>query len=305
MNLARPPNGVVAVVVTYFPELVKLNALLESLLQQVDKVVMVDNGSERNLNAWVKNGEIKNLFAIMLGNNYGLAKAQNVGITQARELGAKFILLSDQDSFPSKDMVLKLLMAVKQKQLEGNLVAAVGPKYSDAMQGGLKPFVRVSWLRVHRLDCNHSGQIIQVNHLIASGSLVPVSSLDVIGGMLEPLFIDYVDTEWCLRAWRKGYRLYGVCNATMRHALGDEPNYFFGRYVPVHKPIRHYYMFRNAVWLYQQGWIPFNWKFATGLRLFMKFLYFSIIHPGRLAQTIMIIRGVWDGMVKRMGKYEL
>jgi rhamnosyltransferase len=123
--------------------------------------------------------------------------------------------------------------------------------------------------------------------------------------MREELFIDYVDTEWGLRAWREGYRLFGVCNATMRHGLGDRPYRFFGRYVPIHSPLRHYYLFRNTVWLYRQGWIPWNWKIATARSAIFKLLFFAIVPKDRLSQLRMMFRGLWDGWCGRMGRLEI
>jgi rhamnosyltransferase len=270
----------------------------------VDAVVLVDNGSEKACLAWLDPLNFPGLVPILLDSNQGLAAAQNLAIEKARALGAEFVLLSDQDSLPAPDMVRRLLSFARTKQASGCHLAAVGPSYFDLHQKKLRPFVRVRGLRVRRFDCANPQEVVEVDHLISSGSLIPMTTLDVVGGMREELFIDYVDTEWCLRAWRKGYRLFGVCNATMRHGLGDAPNYFLGRYVPVHGPLRHYYLFRNAVWLYRQGWIPLTWKLATAQRLLLKFLYFSLIPSGRLAQIAMMLRGLGDGLMNRMGCYK-
>ena len=296
--------GVVAVVVTYQPQLDTLGDMLDALAPQVDAVVIVDNSADAAVATWLEDHSGARQETILLRENLGVAAAQNVGIARARERRAEYVVLFDQDSVPAPDMVDCMLAVVRKKQAEGCQLAAVGPRYLDVMQDSLRPFVQIRGMRVRRFDCEHPGDVLEVDHLISSGCLIPLAVLDEVGGMSEPLFIDYVDTEWCLRAWRKGYCLFGVCDAMMQHGLGDKPNYFLGRYVPVHKPLRHYYLFRNAVWLYQQGWIPLTWKLATGKRLVMKFMYFSVIHPGRLAQITMMFRGIRDGLMKRMGRYE-
>jgi rhamnosyltransferase len=43
--------------------------------------------------------------------------------------------------------------------------------------------------------------------------------LDVVGGMNDSLFIDYVDIEWCLRAKNLGYEILGCYRALMNHYL--------------------------------------------------------------------------------------
>ena len=57
--------------------------------------------------------------------------------------------------------------------------------------------------------------------LISSGSLISVETLKVVGLMRDYYFIDYVDTEWCLRAEYLGYKNFVSAQAVMRHTIGD------------------------------------------------------------------------------------
>lgn len=295
---------VVAIVVTYSPDLASLENLLKALASQVDSVIVVDNNSPVDTKQWLVNGAGNRREIVLLTENAGVAAAQNKGIARARGLGAKYVVLFDQDSLPEHDMVYQLLRVAEDKLTAGCRLAAVGPRYFDVIQRSSRPFVQLRGMRVRRHDCQYPGELVPVDHLISSGCLIPIAVLEDVGDMSEPLFIDYVDTEWCFRAWRKGYALYGVCDARMQHGLGDAPNYFFGRYVPIHQPLRHYYLFRNAIWMFRQNWIPLTWKLAMAQRLGMKLLYFSIIPSGRLAQIFMMFKGMRDGVMNRMGRYE-
>lgn len=294
---------VVAVVVTYEADPVQLRALVDAVLGQVDGLVLVDNGDASLYSSLCLDCGAK-VQTLGMGENRGLAAAQNEGIRKANELGAEFVLLLDQDSVPATDMVARLVDAVTTLRDRGLRVAAVGPRYTDQNRADLRPFVRIRNLRVERFDCGPSDQVVQVDHLIASGSLISMAVLDAIGGMREELFIDYVDTEWGLRALREGYRLFGVCGTTMRHGLGDRPYRFMGRYVPIHSPSRHYYLFRNAVWLGRQGWIPWRWRIAITLSALSKALFFALVPRERLSQIQMIFRGLRDGWRGRMGRLE-
>ncbi len=60
-----------------------------------------------------------------------------------------------------------------------------------------------------------------------------------VGLMREEFFVDYVDTEWELRAKTFGLEIYGVFSAQMRHHLGVRPLFFWGK-IPVHAPNRFY-----------------------------------------------------------------
>jgi len=62
---------------------------------------------------------------------------------------------------------------------------------------------------------------MECDFLLSSGSLVPLDVIDKVGGMEEELFIDQVDTEWCLRARSMGYRVFGAFGAILEHRLGE------------------------------------------------------------------------------------
>jgi rhamnosyltransferase len=181
-------------------------------------------------------------------------------------------------------------------------VAAAGPRYLDPRQGNPPPFLRRRGLCIEYLPCPTAETVAEVDYLISSGCLVSLAALEEIGDMAEPLFIDYVDIEWGLRAGAKGYRLLGVCGAAMRHDLGETPILFFGRRVPVHSPLRHYYHFRNAVWLYRQPWVPAAWKLADAWRLLRKYVFYSLFATPRWAHWRMMTTGMRDGLRGRMGR---
>jgi len=297
----RSEGFVVAIVVTYQPDLDALSTLLGAIQQQVDAVVLVDNGSDRPVEAWLARA-YPGYACIPLGRNLGIAKAQNVGIAWAKERRASHVVLFDQDSHPAPDMVERLLSVAHDKALAGIRVAGVGPRYLDKRQENPPPFIQIKGLRVERQHCAGPDAVVDVDYLIASGCLIPMTALDAVGDMREALFIDYVDIEWGLRARRAGYRSFGACGAHMSHDLGDEPIEFFGRKIPLHSPLRHYYHFRNAIWLYRQAWAPRRFKLADGWRLLLKYGFYTAFAAPRYQQWRMMSLGIWHGLIGRMGR---
>lgn len=290
---------IAGIIVSFKPDIEVLRRLVEVALDQVDDLVIVDNGTEVGP-AFSKH---ENLQIISLGDNFGIAAAQNLGIARARALGASHVLLLDQDSLPGDRMVASLLAAMQRQEAAGIRVACVGPNYRDERHGNAKPFVRLKGLRFVRQHCEANGAIVEVDFLIASGCLVPLSVLDEVGPMVDELFIDYVDIEWCLRASSKGYRSFGVCSATMGHALGDTAVKLGGRVVPVHTALRQYYNVRNAVWLCQQSFVSSRWRMALAARLAQYFIFYGLFAAPRLLRLGMMMRGFGDGLFNRMGKY--
>jgi rhamnosyltransferase len=294
--------SIVAIIVTYEPELGALERLLRAVSSQVAAAIVVDNASGRNISQWLRRKNIDNLYCLRLPENQGVAAAQNRGIAWARAREATHVVLFDQDSLPAPDMINRLYGALRLLEQGGSRVCAVGPCYQNQMQHRSQPFVRVRGLVIGRCDCRDDDDVLEVDHLIASGSLIPMAALEEVGEMVEALFIDYIDIEWVLRAQQKGYQAYGVCGAKMLHVLGEKPIPFLGREVVARSPLRHYYLFRNAIWIYRQRWVPSLWKLADGIRLLQRFCFYALFARPRWAHVKMMCLGIWHGWLGRMGK---
>jgi len=298
MQRSSCPPKITGVIVSYNPDMDALRHLATAVAPQLDQLLVVDNGSRDDVGL----GDTMPAEVIRLADNYGIARAQNIGIEQARANGSDYVLLLDQDSVPASDMVVTLLTALSIKEAEGSKVACVGPRYTDSRKLDAAPFVRLEGLRLKRQACERPTAIIDVDFLIASGCLIPLSTIEVVGDMVEEMFIDYVDIEWGLRAQSKGYRSYGVCGALMEHALGDESIAFGKRHVPVHSPLRHYYHVRNAIWLCRQPWLTKRWRIVLLWRVACQFAFFSTMTAPRLQHARMMTVGLFHGIISRMGK---
>jgi rhamnosyltransferase len=152
------------------------------------------------------------------------------------------------------------------------------------------------------LVCADAAARLPIDAAIASGSLLSVEALRLVGGMCEDLFIDLVDIEWCLRARSLGYQSFGVCGALLRHTLGESPRSVGGRKVVHHSPLRSYYFFRNAVWLMRQHHAPFAWKLAAVRQLGLRCLFYTVAVAPRLEYLRMMTLGLWHGIRGRLGR---
>jgi len=295
-------RSIVAIIVTYHPEESEIIQLLRAIESQVSHVVIVDNGSPESVGQVIRQHIPGNGLFISKGYNSGTAGAINTGILEAEKLTASHIVLFDQDACPEPDMVQKLISAMNKKKVECK-VAAVGPKYSDVKGEHASPFVKLRGLKLCRVDCNED-EVVAVDHLISSGCLISMEALGEVGGMEESLFIDYVDTEWCLRAIYQGYSLFGVCSAHMQHDLGDDFVSLFGRTITVRSSLRYYYLIRNGLWLLRQPWVPSAWRVMDACRLVLIYIVYSVFVGTKLMNWKMMTTGIWDGMTGKMGRYE-
>lgn len=293
-----------AIIVTFNPIRDQLTELIAALHGAVARIFIIDNASKADDTTWLESfGTKYDVKLTRLVANIGIAAAQNMGISQALKEPCDCVVLFDHDSKPSHNMISILKKSIEHLESSGIKVAAVGPRYFDARQNNPPPFIEVQGIRVIRKRCDCDSSIVPVSYVIASGSLIPVATLNEVGLMKEELFIDYVDIEWGLRAAQFGYKSFGVCNAFMEHDLGEDPINFFGKSVPLHSPLRHYYLFRNAVYLYKQSYLPTAWKLGDFYRLMLKYGFYTFFAKPRWKHFSMMTKGMLDGLLGRMGKY--
>lgn len=301
-----PPHGqrVIAIVVTYQPGLAELLCLLDAVREQVSLTIVVDNGSTIDVQGFLAGRNDSRIHCLCLGMNRGVAAAQNVGIAWAREQGASFVILFDQDSIPDIGMVALLRRVYQSKMEEGYRVAAVGPRYVDERNCTRAVFSRLCGMRVLTDDCTSPNVGILVDFVISSGSLISLDALSHIGCMTEALFIDQIDIDWGLRAKSLGYQSFGVYNALMTHSLGEAPLIILWHKLLNHSPLRHYYIVRNAIWLISQPYTPLGWRLYFARMILVRYLLYSVWVVPRLTYFTMMTKGLWHGLIGRMGKLE-
>lgn len=294
---------VCAVIVSFQPEPLALRKLVSRIAGQVGAVVLVDNASDglwqQTLRATLaaRGGEL-----LAQPVNVGLAAAQNIGIDWARARGFEHVLLLDQDSEPADGMVAALLTAL-QALAPGTRVGAVGPRFHDRREARHAPFVQIGFPLNRKLWCTSEQQVIACDFLISSGMLVPLAVLDEVGPMDAGLFIDNVDLEWSFRARARGYVLFGACEATMRHRLGDSRRRLplGAGQVVVHGPLRLYYMMRNRLLLYRMPHVPRVWVAQDLPRVLVKLFLFGTLIGPRARNLRCMLRGLRDGLRGRRG----
>ncbi|AOW79004.1 hypothetical protein A3Q34_06080 [Colwellia sp. PAMC 20917] len=221
----------------------------------------------------MKDTTIDNSNIIFLGENKGIATAQNVGIDYCLEQDADIIVFFDQDSVISERFIEKLIAPILNEN--ENIVA---PTFVDAEKGFIYPIVSVSkfGLRTKIIPSKNSASFY-TNTAISSGTAVKTSVFNIVGKMLDNLFIDYVDTEWCLRCHHAGIKVLILPDNQMIHSIGDKSFNVLGFTVPVHSAYRRYYRVRNSFVMLRLKHIP--------IFLGIREVTFSIIHQLLLVIT--------------------
>jgi rhamnosyltransferase len=290
---------VIAVVVAYHPKVGELEASVKGLLINFKAVVVVWNGPHPfKVPTCLKH---KRIHLLDMKDNVGLARALNEGIAKAFQLGAAWVYLSDQDSILPRDFK-KLVLEYSSLIPKHLKISNIGPRYYNEVIGENNSLIRFKFLWLDKYLPSLEELYAEAEYLITSGSFIKKDTFLEVGPMREELFIDFIDIEWSLRARRMGYQSIALTNVTINHRLGDSCITFLGRNYSIHSPLRIYYYFRNAIYLYKQRYISFNWKLIDCSRNVFRFLFFAILVKPRLKYIKMALLGTYHGLIDRMGK---
>ncbi|WP_145006990.1 rhamnosyltransferase [Pseudomonas oryzihabitans] len=248
----KEPSGILAIIATYNPDIPKLEKLLLELDHPEINTIIIDNGSK------VKPVIKSNRAAIIENkNNEGLAAAQNQGVEYAKTKNFEHIIFLDQDSFLSKSSLDSLLDDLRLVSPYYK-VAAIAPLYKEKQHDNrYAHHIKISkYGLLKKIKAKKASKPREVDLLISSGKIIPTKVFDTVGMMNEALFIDYIDTEWCLRAKSKGFHLFSSTRCEMTHTIGDSSDIFLGLTVPIHSPERRYYRARNSIILLGLPHVP-------------------------------------------------
>lgn len=283
-----------SVTVTFNPDIVVLKRQLISLQDQLESLIIVDNGSD---NAY----EIESLafeFDVnfhSLGINRGLSFAQNTGIAIAKEFGSEFILLLDQDSVLDHLFVQNMYSIYTESG-----VGILGPVFYDPISNKFYkgtnyfgPFIKTTKI----------SKLTDVTYVIASGSFFSTKVFDTVGPMNESLFVDYIDVDWSLRAKAMGYRVAMTDMASMSHTIGDSRFSILGKKVSLHGPYRRYFLVRNSFFMVRQTYVPLGYKLRELTLNFARTIISFMLSNDKTLTLKMALKGIRDGILGCYGPY--
>lgn len=289
-------NRVVAVLPTFRPDQ-PVVARIAALRALVDDVIVVDDGSPADAEGVLARISETGVELVRSPENRGIAAALNTGIRRALDSGATHVLTIDQDSSLPHDYVERCLAAFAISPPESRVGVVCAESIGDSPTiAGERTAEGLGILRV----------------AIQSGFVLSAECLRECGLFDEALFIDYVDTEYCLRMADHGYRVVAAPGTRIEHALGEKmPLRRFGRRVvrdgvpatyEYHGPVRRYFITRNSIDLYLRylGRNP-RWVASSLRQELAPFASTMSSGPDRGRQLLATLVGTAHGLVRKRG----
>ena len=260
--------------------------------------LVVDNGSEVSVKETVE--KFPGVSWMQTGKNLGFAGGFNRGMKYAKEWGADYVLIINNDTlFPEKNLLKKLI-----KVLEGSPKAGiVSPKiyFAPEFEFYKEKYVKkdeghVIWYAggyfdwdnirsVHRgIDEVDKGQYDKTEKTkFISGACVLIKRevLEKVGYFTEKLFAYYEDSDWVERIKAAGYEQWYSGETYIYHKVS--------RTSGIGSAWSDYLITRNRFW-FGIKYATFRTKFAL-VREAFKFLIIG--RPAQREGIIDYFRGVW------------
>ena len=290
-----PPSleNICGSVVTYWPD-ERFPANLRPLLSSLSKWLVVDNGSGETTRDRLRALASDRVELIENSENLGVATALNQAARRARALGFDWLLTFDQDSEPADGMLDGLLYACRAFK-DCNHLGMLGTNF--LIEGLGNPF----------FPCKAQNDgLVEMPTVITSGSLLSLSAYEDVGAFREDLFIDGVDSEYCLRLRGAGYVVALTCMPLMRHSLGHlRVHWLLWKKLLVthHSALRRYYITRNGIVIAARYWRrEAAWARTSLWTLGIGFAGVVLFERPKLRKIGAALLGVVDAIRGRRGK---
>lgn len=289
MLLDTKEEKVISIIVTYNPVIDMLTNNINTTLEQVDEVLIVNN-SEYDINIKGYDDRVK---IINNKTNLGISKALNIGITYAKKNNYKYVLLLDQDSLISEKFIEKMLEGFKSDE-----IAMICPN--------------IVYIEGKNKLINKSNKFEEIDYGITSGSLLNINVLNKVKFknnkyFNEDFFIDYVDFDFSLDIRRNGFKILMSNDVKLYHKLGEskEHKLWFIKFYPTnHNYIRRYYITRNRMFMWKKYFnINFKFVFKDMMYSIYEFILIVLFENDRVNKFKSIYRGIIDFLYNRVGEY--
>lgn len=298
-------ESIFAVVVTYNRKnLLKKNIIaLTEQTRKLDAIIVVDNASSDgtvDMLETIKHPSILEFIVLSLPENIGGSGGFAKGIKHAIDKGADFVWVMDDDAFPEKDALQKLLKNVSD---DINLYGCIS----------IADHQTLSW-RLSRTSTTQRSKLIQnvgevpevacVEFLPFLGLLISKRLVERIGLPDEGFFLAADDVDYCFRARKIGANVVVVGSSRLHHPAAESyPLRLPWRLLWCLKlpPWKRYYDVRNRLFVARKHY---------GLALYYKTIPGSILRLAgtlvyedqRMAQIKAFWAGMIDGLMKKKGR---
>ncbi|WMT53762.1 glycosyltransferase [Ferroplasma acidiphilum] len=273
-------NKITAIIVTYNPDIYRLEKVISAVSTVSDSTFIIDNNSAdaKQIKEVIGKVSRADINFVELGRNIGVAGALNTGLDFLTEKNG-YVLTMDQDS----------ILLISRNELEQMICDA--KKISDNNFGALS--------LSHSSRSSNNLSPTEIPFTIISGMVIDISLFHKGLKYREDFFMDQVDFDLCYNIRHMDKRIFITSKKTMDHMLGTRVTRF-GQELAVEPDWRIYLLLRNSTILLRERKI--GKKFYLGQILFI--LGERILGTGfgkNIRLPKVIVSGLYDGLTRHTG----
>lgn len=287
---------IAAGIVLFNPDdLNRLEACINSVLSQIDKVYIFDNSTVE----WNRSFDNKVMY-LTENENKGIAYALNRIMKAAQNDGFDWVITMDQDSILPAGIKDRYIEAIKKH----DKIGIVCPQVIDSRRAYMVP--------------KTEPEEELIDECITSASCTSIKVWEKIGKFDEWLFIDLVDNEFCKRLTCSGYQILRINSLVLNQEFGKiipksekvqkfwiniakllkNENFAKFSYKKFVSPMRVYYTNRNIIYVNKKmrrygcvGYSNYNCKNYLGF-----LICFSLPSFLRAQDKMKVLKAIVDGM---------
>lgn len=279
---------VLGIVILYYPDQEVIQNI-SSYINCVDKLIVWENtplDEQRSIcfDPCVK----QKIMECGVGRNVGIGIPLNEAVQYGLTNSFTHLLTMDQDSCFGENMFpayLQSIAIIHDKEKEIASFSANTHTYEE-----LTP------------------EIEDIDICITSGTIYRLDVFKNVGTFRDDFFIDAIDTEFCFRLRRKGFKMLQLNKIFMHHVLGDVTvtPFLWGKLIsPNYSAQRTYYLIRNSLILKKK--YPEYRQSANHFKtiLFWRAICIVFVESDKWNKFKAMLLGIYHSMIMKAGEYAI
>jgi rhamnosyltransferase len=280
---------ILGLVTLYNPDIPDATNNIMRYLPYLDLLIIWDNSPlEANLKQKVLESLTQEADKIIWhgdGKNYCIAPAINYAWHYAQENDFDLILLMDQDS---------------QWEDFHSYITEVAERFQISQGNVFCPYIPSDDTFVISEEAQEKSTFIN------SGTVIPTSILNRIGGADEAFPLDALDHDLAIRIQKAGYKIVSLTKHILHHSVGNiQMMGPFHIYTHNYSPQRLYSISRSHIIKYRKHK---DWFTSSEIKVTFKELYFKpflrilLAEPQKAYRLKMFFKGIYDGITFPINK---
>ncbi|HAT4185663.1 TPA: glycosyltransferase family 2 protein [Clostridium perfringens] len=267
--------------------------------------------------------ETKKIFVIKNEKNNGFANANNLGIKLAmKDYECKYVWILNNDTVIDSKALINMVNLAENKKNVGIIGSKLLYFYDKNIIQEI--YGEVLWndngkgIGNKELDLGQWDKNIEIKQgrIMGASMLVDINAIKKVGLISEKYFMEYEETDWCMRFLNEGYKIFYCYSSKVWHKEGGtikdlevNKRKFLWKEFDIEPPLKflihNYYSFRNNIY-FTKIFFKNDIKKYNVCILPKKLLYYLIkayINKENRKEYIkLIFRAVSDGYSQKMGK---